>query len=272
MISTRTNVYCVIGKPVSHSLSPIMHNAAFEKIGYDGVYLAFEVEDISAAVGGIRSLGIRGVSVTIPHKVSVMSYLDEIDTTALKIGAVNTIVNRHGKLKGYNTDFQGALKALAEKSDIHGKRVLVLGAGGAARAIGFGINMEGGRLTISNRSLERGERLAEDLQASFCAPDVIERNSWDIIINTTSVGMTPETDRMPVPETILTPGQVVMDIVYNPLETLLLKTARDKGCATVDGAAMFVYQGACQFELWTAQSAPVSVMGQAVRGVLLKRK
>lgn len=268
MISSHTNTFCVIGDPVRHSLSPLMHNAAFKETGTDGVYLAFEVKDISAAIYGIRGLGILGVSVTIPHKVSVIPHLDEIDKTARQIGAVNTIVNDRGKLRGYNTDCFGASKALAEKTEVQGKRVLIVGAGGAARAIGFGIAEKGGIITISNRTEEKGRSLAHDLQASFCGLEDLESKDWDIIINATSVGMAPKIEGCPVPESILQPGRVVMDIVYNPQETLLLKKAAQRGCETVDGVSMFVYQGACQFELWTGRDAPVSAMEKTVRRAL----
>lgn len=268
MISPRTAVFCVIGNPVFHSLSPKMHNAAFEAADFDGVYLAFEVEDLPSAVNGIRALGIRGISVTIPHKISVMAYLDEIDETAGKIGAVNTIVNQGGMLRGYNTDCDGAVAALTEKVDISEKRILIIGAGGAARAIGFGVAGRGGRVCFCNRTEGKAKRLAQELQSSFCPLKDVADDDWDILINTTSVGMMPKTEDMPLPESLLEPGRVVMDIVYNPLRTLLLDKAEKRGCTTVDGAAMFIHQGACQFELWTGMKAPVTVMEETVRKAL----
>lgn len=270
MISPHTDVFCVIGKPVSHSLSPLMHNAAFDAAGYDGVYLAFEVADVASAVGGVRALGIKGASVTIPHKVSVMAHLDDIDETARRIGAVNTIVNNGGKLMGYNTDCHGAVAALEEKTEIRGKRLLIIGAGGASRAIGFGMAAAGAHVGLCNRSEEKARRLARELAASFFPLEDIEHEAWDILINTTSVGMMPKTDDMPLPESLLQPGRVVMDIVYNPLKTLLLEKAEEKGCITVDGAAMFIRQGVRQFELWTGLTAPLSVMEEAVRKALAR--
>lgn len=264
MISASTEVFCVIGRPVSHSLSPGMHNAAFKASGFDGVYTAFEVADVSAAVKGIRALGIRGVSVTIPHKVSIIPLLDEIDPTAMKIGAVNTIVSDGGLLKGYNTDCQGAVAALMEKSEVREKRVLIVGAGGAARAIGFGLAGKRAHVTFCNRTEEKAKHLAGELGTAFCKMEEIGDGAWEIIINTTSVGMTPDTKHMPIPETLLRPGQCVMDIVYNPLETLLLKKAAQAGCVTVDGASMFIHQGAFQFELWTGRKAPIQVMQETV--------
>jgi shikimate dehydrogenase len=272
MITAGTDVYCVIGNPVAHSLSPVMHNAAFRETGIDGVYLAFEVHDIGNAVGSIRGLGIRGISVTIPHKVPVIPLLDELDPTAAEIGAVNTIVNRDGKLVGYNTDCIGAVKALEEKTTISGKRVLIIGAGGAARAVGFGLVRAGGRVGVCNRGEEKGRALADDLMASFVTSNDLPKQEWDIIINTTSVGMTPEIHQMPISEALFSAGCVVMDIVYNPVETQLLKTAQKNGCTTVDGVSMFVYQGASQFELWTEKKAPVSIMDKTVRDILSREE
>lgn len=268
MISPRTEIFCVIGKPVSHSMSPRMHNAAFESAGCDGVYIAFEVEDLGAAVEGIRALGIRGVSVTIPHKISVMPLLDEIDETARKIGAVNTIVNRGGILKGYNSDCSGAVAALLERTDVGGRRVLIVGAGGAARAIGYGLSEKGANIVFCNRTEEKARRLALELGGDFLSMGEIEKDDWDVIVNTTSVGMTPRTETMPIQEILFRSKPVVMDIVYNPLETMMLRKAAEAGCKTVDGAAMFIHQGACQFELWTGRKAPIRVMEETVRRAL----
>lgn len=249
-------------------MGPRMHNAAIEATGYDGVYIAFEVEDARAALEAIRALGIRGVSITLPHKISVIPLLDEIDETARKISAVNTLVNRGGKLKGYNTDSDGAVAALMEKTQVAKKRVLIVGAGGAARAIGFGLIEKGAHVTFCNRTEEKAKRLAIELGGTLCSMEEIRKDDWDVIVNTTSVGMTPRTETMPIPESIFRPGQVVMDIVYNPLETMMLKKAAKAGCETVDGAAMFVHQGACQFELWTGRQAPIQVMEETVRRAL----
>ena len=258
------SVYAIFGDPVGHSLSPVMHNSALTHSGLDGVYFAFRVQDIAAAIGGIRAMGIRGVSITIPHKVSVMKYLDEVDTTADKIGAVNTIVNRQGILQGYNSDCPGAVKALLEKTSIKGRHVAIVGAGGGARAIGFGIKEEGGRITIINRSSRSGEKLADDLECDFKLLADVKKLPYDIVVNTTPVGMTPHDDCMPVKPELVAAGTVVMDMVYNPLKTRLLKEAEKAGCHTIEGVSMLVHQGAVQFELWTGQKAPVDVMRKAV--------
>jgi shikimate dehydrogenase len=268
VIDSSTRLYGVMGNPIAHSLSPLMHNVAFRRTGQKGVYLAFPVTDLAGAVNGIRALNIHGVSVTLPHKVAVMDLLDQVDAAARRIGAVNTIVNEAGRLYGFNSDSPGAMAALMEKTPIDGKRVAVIGAGGAARAVAYGIKVNGGRLTIVNRSRDRGRRLADELAADCCPLTDFSGDVVDILVNTTSVGMTPYTERMPVAPAALRPGMTVMDIVYNPLETMLLKTARQKGCTVVDGLSMFIHQGAIQFERWTGKRAPVQLMKQTVLDAL----
>ena len=239
-MDSTTSLYGVFGNPVLHSLSPLMHNHAFSTAGYNGVYLSFQVNDIAAAVAAVRTLGIKGASVTIPHKVTVMNYLDEVDEHAARIGAVNTVVNREGVLYGTNTDSLGALKALSEKTIVNGADVVIIGSGGAARAIGYGVVTTGGRVTIVNRNVRKGEYLARDLGADFLPLSDLNRIDGRILINTTPVGMTPQTDATPVDRKLLEPGLLVMDIVYNPLKTLLLQNAEAMGCQTIDGVAMFV--------------------------------
>jgi shikimate dehydrogenase len=264
MIDANTSFFGIIGNPVAHSLSPVMHNQAFATIGYNAVYLAFRVINLDSAIKGVKALNFKGVSVTIPHKVAVMECLDEIDATAAHIGAVNTIVNRQGRLIGYNTDCPGALEALRTQTTIQGKSVALIGAGGAARAIGFGLVAAGGQVTVLNRSRTNGERLAGDLKAEFSSLNDWQPNRYEILINTTSVGMHPDTDATPIPKEHLSEDMVVMDIVYNPIKTRLLREAEAKKCRTINGVSMFVFQGAQQFELWTGQKAPVEIMHQAV--------
>ena len=264
MIDADTSLLGLIGNPVAHSLSPLMHNQAFAATGYNGVYLTFRVTDPDKAIKGIAALNFKGVSVTLPHKVAVMEYLDAVDETAARIGAVNTIVNNQGRLIGYNTDGAGALEALRTRTSIKDKSVALIGAGGAARAIGFGLVAAGGRVTILNRTRVSGKRLAADLQAQFLPLDKWSPNHYEILINTTPVGMHPETDATPIPKADLSKDMVVMDIVYNPLETRLLKEAAASGCRIINGVDMFVSQGAQQFALWTGKKAPVDVMRAAV--------
>lgn len=263
-IDSSTQLYGVFGNPVAHSLSPVMHNRAFAETGVNGAYLAFEVTDIQAAVAGLRALGMRGASVTIPHKVRVMDYLDSVDETAARIGAVNTIVNDNGFLKGYNSDGLGAVRALGEKTPLNGADVTILGAGGAARAIGFAVTAEGARVTVVNRTEERGKRLARELGADFRPLTGLQGLECEVLINTTSVGMAPMIDALPFDEELIERRALVMDIVYNPLKTKLLQRAEAIGCSTIDGVAMFVYQGGFQFELWTGRPAPLALMRRTV--------
>ncbi len=263
LITGQTKVFGIIGYPVAHSLSPAMHNAAFSAIGYPGVYVPFPVSKdlLPQAVVGLKALGVGGVSVTVPHKVAVMDFLDTIDPLATRIGAVNTIVIRDGRLEGTNTDWLGAVRALEEATDLKGKRAVVLGAGGAARAVVFGLLEAGSRVVVLNRTVAKAEALAKELGTEAGSLEDINRISADILIQTTTVGM--DEDRSPVPAAILSRFQVVMDIVYSPLKTRLLREAEAAGCRIVDGLAMLVYQGAAQFELWTGQRAPIEIMRQA---------
>jgi shikimate dehydrogenase len=267
-ISTQTQMFGIMGRPIGHSLSPIMHNAAFDHLAYPGVYLAFEVSDVVGALAGMRALNVKGFSVTIPHKTAVMAYLDDIDEPAAGIGAVNTVLNKNGRLIGTNTDCHGAITALSAVTALSGMRVAVLGAGGAARAVGFGLKQEKALVTLYNRSIEKGAALAGDLGIGFAPLAEFDGRDTDILINTTSVGMMPDVAATPIRPATLHAGMVVMDIVYNPLQTRLLTTARRQGCITIDGVAMFVHQGARQFELWTGLPAPVDVMRRAVLAVL----
>jgi shikimate dehydrogenase len=268
VIDQETELYGVVGCPIGHSLSPAMHNAAFSAHGKNALYLAFQTRDLEGCIRGIRALGIRGVSVTLPHKSAVIPFLDEADGLAKRIGAVNTVVNDQGRLLGYNTDAKGALKALEEKIELPGRTCLVIGAGGAARAIGFMLKDYGVRLNISNRAHQRGEDLAGTLGCPFVPLGEVEDMQVDLLIQTTPVGMYPHEDQCIVSPDALREGMVVMDVIYNPLETRLLKMARDRGCLTIDGLAMFIHQGAEQFRLWTGVEAPLSVMRQAVEQAL----
>lgn len=264
MIDAHTSLFGVIGNPVAHSLSPLMHNQAFAATGCNAVYLAFCVSDPGAALKSIKALNVKGLSVTLPHKVAVMQYLDDIDQTAASIGAVNTVVHRNGKLMGHNTDCQGAIQALQTQTTIDGKSVAIIGAGGAARAIGFGLATAAKCLTILNRTRKSGERLAADLQAEFLPLDACQPNRYDILINASPVGMHPHTAATPIAKQALSREMVVMDIIYNPLNTRLLEEAAAVGCRTISGLDMFVFQGALQFEMWTGKQAPVEVMREAV--------
>lgn len=275
--SGKTKVCCVIGDPVEHTLSPLIHNAAFEHLKIDCVYVAFKVgrEELENAVKGMRSLGIYGLNVTMPHKTAIIKYLDEIDSTAEFIGAVNTVLNDRGKLVGFNTDGLGALKALKENNvHLDGRRLLLLGAGGAARAIAFQLVSEVEELRILNRNVEKAKHLAKALEEKFgkktfggvLSPDLTMEwlKDADILINATSVGMHPNSEQTLVKREWLKPNMAVMDIVYNPLETRLIRDAKSVGAKIIYGTEMLVYQGAASFEMWFNRPAPVEVMRKIV--------
>lgn len=265
-INGQTALYGIIGNPVSHSLSPAMHNAAFADLGENSVYLPFQVVGLEAGIAGLKALGVKGVSVTIPYKEAVIPLLDTIEDVARKIGAVNTIEikdmggKRH--LCGSNTDWLGANRALSEKVSLRGAHVVLLGAGGSARAIGFGLQQEGAHVVLCSRTESRGRALAADLGCLWHPLDEADSLQGEILVNATSVGMQPEIQLSPVPQTILSRFQVVMDIVYAPLETRLLREAKAAGCLGINGLEMLLYQGVAQFELWTGKAAPVELMRQ----------
>jgi shikimate dehydrogenase len=273
-INVHTEFCGVIGNPVEHSLSPAIHNAAFQKLGINCVYLAWKVEAIGDAIKGLRALGnFRGASVTIPHKVSAMSYLDRVDRTARQIGAINTIVAEQGQLVGYNTDATGALRALREGgAELDGRHIVIVGSGGAARAIAFALAAEPRAAKLSLLGIDDRERarLAADLRSvtTLAVEDLHLDDAGlrktlpvaQVLIHCTPVGMSPEIDATCVPSSFLHSGLAVMDIVYNPRETRLLKDARAAGCKTIPGLEMFLNQAVAQFELWTGRPAPADVM------------
>ena len=273
-INAHTQFCGVIGNPVEHSLSPAIHNAAFQKLDLNFVYLAFRVEAIGDAIKGLRALGnFRGASVTIPHKVAAVPFLDTVEPTARHIGAINTIVAEGGSLTGYNTDATGALRALREGGvALKGQHVVMLGSGGAARAIAFALGTEAGIARLSLLGIDEGERtaLAQDLQSKTgltvqAAPldDATLRQvlpEAQVLVHCTPMGMSPNVQGTSVPAPLLHAGLTVMDIVYNPRETRLLREAKAAGCRTIPGLEMFLHQAAAQFELWTNQAAPTDVM------------
>ncbi|MBW1801192.1 MAG: shikimate dehydrogenase [Deltaproteobacteria bacterium] len=263
-IDQHTELYGVIGRPIGHSLSPVMHNAALRETGHNAVYLAFETGDLRGCIEGMKALGIKGLSVTIPFKSEVIPLLDGVDPLAAKIGAVNTIVNHGGRLIGYNTDAVGALRSIEEKIPVPGITCLIIGAGGAAKAIGFILKKKGAQVTITNRSEDRGKALAEFLECPFIPLNESGGHQSDLFIHTTPVGMSPHNDQCLIPEEMLKKDMTVMDIVYTPLETKLLAIARNRGCRTINGLGMLVYQGAEQFRLWTGSEPPVDTMRRAL--------
>lgn len=278
-IKGSTNIVGLIGHPVEHSFSPPMHNAAFDALGLDWAYVAFDVDpsDLSKAIAGADSLNIKGLNVTIPHKIEVMKYLNGLDEVAELIGAVNTIDFKN--LKGYNTDGIGAIKAIGEVCDVKDKNVVVAGAGGASRAISFYLAKYGVQsLNILNRNVKKAEDLARDVSDSGLIGDVgsdsiSKIDSYlkdaDILIDTTPLGMDPHTDDVPVAGAdAMHEDLVVFDAVYNPNETVLLKEAIKAGAKPVYGIKMLLYQGAESFEIWTGKKAPIDVMENALKNTL----
>ncbi len=273
-INAHTQFCGVIGNPVEHSLSPAIHNAAFQKLGLNYVYLAFRVEAIGEAIKGLRALGnFRGASVTIPHKVAAVPFLDSVESTARHIGAINTIVAEGVTLTGHNTDAIGALRALREGGvELKGRQVVMLGSGGAARAIAFALGTVTGieRLTLLGIDSQERTALARDLQSktgmtvqeSLLDEGALRKILPDshVLIHCTPMGMSPKVNETAVPAALLHTGLTVMDIVYNPRDTQLLKDAKARGCRTIPGLEMFLHQAAAQFELWTHHAAPADVM------------
>ena len=278
-IKGSTNIVGLIGHPVEHSFSPPMHNAAFDALGMDWAYVAFDVNpnDLSSAIGGAKSLNIEGFNVTIPHKIEVMQFLNELDEVASLIGAVNTIDLKN--LKGYNTDGIGAVRAIEEVSPIKDKDVIVAGAGGASRAISFYLAKFGANsITILNRNVNKAQNLAEDVLKSDLISDVksdsvSQINGYlgnaDILVDTTPLGMDPHIDDEPIARADnMHEDLVVFDAVYNPNETVLIKEAIKAGAKPVYGIKMLLYQGAESFKIWTGQDAPVDVMEKALNEYL----
>ena len=281
-VTGKTRVCAVIGDPIEHSLSPCIHNAAFKHLGLDYIYVAFRVRRgmLRGAIEGMRSLGIHGLNVTMPHKIDVIQYLDRLDEYASMVRSVNTILNRDG-LIGYNTDGVGALRSLRiHIKDLGDAKVIILGAGGASRSISFSIAQEAGELVILNRTVWKAKELAERISKAtgknvkWGGIDKIEDEIEDanIIINATSVGMHPRSSESPVSVDLLRKDLIVFDLVYNPLETKLLKEAKYVGAKTIDGLTMLVNQGAASFEIWTGEKAPFNIMMEAALKHLMKSR
>ena len=276
-IDGMTRVCAVIGNPVEHSLSPALHNEAFKQKGLNICYTAFRVEDLAGAMAGMRSLNLLGLSVTIPHKVAVLSHLDEVDETAQRIGSVNTVLHKKNRLIGYNSDGMGALRALQDAGiALEGKRVAIMGSGGAARAIAFTLGKEAALKEILLLGIDTREcsELCDALRRAFSFPvawaplsrETLERQTpeSDGIIHCTPVGMSPRTEESILDRNDLLPRQFVFDIVYTPLKTKLIMEAEAAGCTVVPGVEMFIHQAVFQFELWTDQKAPVECMRKVV--------
>lgn len=283
IITGKTKILAVIGYPIEHSLSPVMHNAAIEALGLDYVYVPFRVHpyDIGRAIDSFKALNIVGVNATIPHKHSLIPHLDEVSESALRTGSVNTIVNRDGYMFGDSTDGVGFMRSAEDDlGSIAGCKVLVLGAGGASRAVCVALRQAGCDILIVNRTPAKAQALTDMLQGFPSAGTVeilttsaLEHTeavaSCDLIVNTTSIGMTPLTDATPINVELIQPHHRVYDLIYSPMETRLVTEARGKGAAAVSGLKMLVYQGAASFEQWTGIFPPVEIMQRALMNVIL---
>jgi shikimate dehydrogenase len=277
-IDCSTQICAVIGNPVKHSLSPAIHNAAFEHLDLNYVYVACPVEDVKGAMAGMRALhNFRGMSVTIPHKIEIMKYVDEISEVDSKIGSINTVIHDQNRLIGLGTDGTGALKALIDNHvEIDGKSILMLGAGGAARAISFTLaqktrlkemailDIDEAQLSGLTKDLKTGTdaTIRSSLMCEAILPKEMERA--DIIIHCTPIGMHPNVNASLIPSALFQPYQVVFDIVYTPLETKLISDAKACGLKVIPGVEMFINQAALQFEQFTGVDAPVAVMRRVV--------
>lgn len=278
-INAETMLCASIGNPNKTSRAPIMHNAGFEELGINYVYMAFEpsLENLSGVFAGMRALGIRGYSVTKPFKEVALPFLDELDSAAQAIGAVNTVLNENGKLRGFNSDWIGAVDVIEEIMPLGGKRVILIGAGGASRAIAYGLKLRGASVTIYNRSVSKAELLAKafDIEVGGDLGDLGRAREWDILINATSIGMlgTDTEEELPVAAEVLqnrntTAQGIVFDAVICPRETPLLQIARKSGFITIPGARMLLFQGIFQFRLFTGHKPPINVMWQALEASL----
>lgn len=274
LIDATTKVVGVIGYPVAHSLSPQMHNSAFSHLGLNYVYLAWEVEPskLERAIEGVRGLGIVGLNVTIPHKEKVAEIIDELSEEAEMVGAVNTIHNVNGKLYGYNTDVEGFRRALGR--DVKGKTAVVIGAGGAGRAVVYALASDGASCIILNRTEEKAKELAErykglgEIRARGLTPSNLREvmQKADILVNATSLGMKGE--MIEGIEEVVREDLLAVDLVYNPRETPLLRLAKEKGAEVVEGWRMLLHQGAFSFEIWTGKKAPLEVMEKVLQKIL----
>lgn len=271
-LDRQTRVYGVIGDPVGHSLSPVLHNTGFAAREVNAVYLPFLVRDLDDFVAAIEPLGLQGFSMTVPHKQDILRYLDDCDPLAAEIGAVNTVVVRgRGKLFGYNTDYVGVLRALERRMPIAGSRVLIVGAGGAARAVAFALARGGAAVAICARRMERARKLARAVRGEAIPRKVLRREFFDAIVNATPVGMHPHTSDSPLEARELN-CRLVFDTIYRPRETKLLQLAAGRGIETVSGVEMFLAQGIAQWEIWMGERAPEGGMRRAVMAALRREE
>jgi shikimate dehydrogenase len=264
-IDNETKIVCSLGARQSR-LGAMMHNAAYRHLMVNYIYVPFTVADLEGSIRGMRALGFRGSSVTMPFKEDAIRYIDRIDPIAADIGAVNTISNENSVLAGYNSDWIGAVEALREVSKLRGRKAVLLGAGGAARAIAYGLKMNGAEVVILNRNTKRARELSGSLNVEFggCIRDLKKIKDYDILINATSVGFYPDVKNSIIGAEQMKEGRVVMDVVFRPEETMFLRCARSRKCITVAGYKMLLHQAVFQVELFTGKKAPFRVMEKAL--------
>ena len=263
-ISPATALCGIVLHPAAHTRSPAMHNAAYAALGLDALFVAFDVKPprLAAAIAGARALGLRQLAVSIPHKQAVLAHLDEVDATARRIGAVNTVTLRDGRCIGSNTDWIGLARALERETELAGRRAVVLGAGGTARAATFALHERGAHVSVLNRTVERAEALARELGAEAAGPlEWLARLDYDVLVNTTSVGLS--SDESPVPTDTLRRGAVVLDVVYEPPDTRLLHDARARGARCIGGKWMLVEQAVEQIRIWSGKTPPSEALATA---------
>lgn len=267
-IRGQAKLFGVLGSPVGHSLSPVIHNSAFKHLDLDCFYVPVDIDEADLAADCVRALDFQGLSVTRPHKVAIMAGLDEIEAPAEALGAVNTVTRMDGKYIGSNTDWLGLIRTLEEQTTLQGKSVLLAGAGGAARAAVYGLVKAGADVTVTNRTPEKGRKLSSEFNVGFCPQEELKSADAEILINATPLGMASMTDLTPFPAELLKSNLIVMDMVYTPSETRLLREARRAGCRVVGGLSMLLNQAAFQFQAWTALPAPLDVMRAAAERAL----
>ena len=276
-ITSKTNILCVIGHPIKHSMSPTMWNPALQELELDYVYVAFDVhpQNLEKAIDGMKAFGIKGMNVTIPHKEAVIKYLDEIDPLALKMGAINTIKNEDGILKARNTDADGAKKALLDEGcNFSGKNVFILGSGGVSRSLAYLLSEEAKEIILTDLIEEKAILVADEINRNMAANvkgKLSNENNIreglkkaDILINATPIGMHPKVNETPVSKDLLHPDLFVFDVVYNPLETRLMREAANKGCKTLGGLDMLVNQGILAFEWWLDKKPNKDLMKEKI--------
>ncbi|MFX0029199.1 MAG: shikimate dehydrogenase [Candidatus Hermodarchaeota archaeon] len=276
-ITSHTNLLGVIGHPIFHSMSPLMMNTALQELGLDYIYVAFDVhpENLEKAINGIRSLGIKGLNVTLPHKSTIIKYIDEVDSFALKLGAINTIKNEDGILKAKNTDAGGAKKSLLDKGcNIDGKNILILGSGGVSRAIAYILAEEANKIVLTDIIKEKAIQVSKEIRSNMKADieGVLSNNKnleeyikkADILINATPIGMHPKEDETPIPQDLLRDNLFIFDVVYNPLETRLMREAAEIGCETLGGLDMLINQGVLAFEWWLNKTPNKELMKEKI--------